>query len=147
VAIPMFLSVATFELMVMGWMFFLLTSEDRNIWIALQLGVYIALYQTVLLTLPSLKAHRLLIIGLIGFCMIMLRIFHFLRRMPDMTFTLLLIGVAVAAFFVSWMSVALQRSDARLIRHSVLHRIVSRIALPVSERIPKRARPFSSPHA
>lgn len=110
VAVPMILGVAAMEIVVLLWTLFVLTPDERSIWTAIQLGVYMVLYQTVLWTLASLKAFRTLVLGLLGVITIMLRAFPFVRRLPDATLIAWLVGVALAGVLISWAYVARERS-------------------------------------
>jgi len=143
VAVPVVLGVAALELLIVAWTVFVLPPTERSIWIAIQLGVYMVMYQTILWTLGSLKSLRLLVVGLTGVVMISLRIFPSIRRLPDTTAMGLLAGVAVASFLISWIYVARERSGARLRLISV-----NSIVATASDRMPARqGKAFRSPHA
>lgn len=143
VAVPMILGVAVIELVMLAWMAFVLPPEERSVWIPIQAGVYMVLQQTVLWTLPGLKSLRLLLIGLMGVFMIMFRVFPFVRRLPDTSAMSLLGGAALAAFLISWMYVARERSGAGWTGGSVQN-----LDAVVSEWIPARKdKVFRSPQA
>ena len=143
VAVPMILGVAALEVVILAWTAFVLPADDRSVWIPIQAGVYMVLQQTVLWTLSRLKSLRLLVIGLMGVFMIMFRIFPFVRRLPDITALSLLGGVALAAFLISWIYVARERSGAGWTGGSVQN-----LAATVSEWIPaRRDKVFRSPQA
>jgi len=146
VALPTILGVISLEVVVLAWTSFVLRPEDRSIWLAIQLAVFMVLYQTILWTLPGLKSLRLLVIGLVGFFLIILRAFPFVRRLPDITVMGLLGGVALVAFLVSWTSVARQRSGASWSLSSLNRFSLDRLRVRASDRTLSRA-PFRSQHA
>jgi hypothetical protein len=76
----------------------------------------------------------------------MLRIFPFVRRLPDATVMSALVIVSIFAFVVSWISVALRRSGATLVSDSLMRHIVPRIAARIPQRNPARAT-FDSPQS
>jgi len=143
VAVPMILGVAAIEAVILAWTVFVLPSEERSIWIAMQLGVYMVLYQSILWTMPALKSLRLLVLGLTGVFMILLRAFPFVHRLPDITVMGLLGGVAIAAFLLSWIHVARERSGV-----GWTGGLVEGLAARVLERVPaRRDSAFRSPLA
>jgi len=146
VALPTILGVISLEVVVLAWTSFVLRPEDRSIWLAIQLAVFMVLYQTILWTLPGLKSLRLLVIGLVGFFLIILRAFPFVRRLPDITVMGFLGAVALFGFLVSWISVARQRSGASWSLSSLNTFSLDRLQVTASDRTRSRA-PFRSPHA
>jgi len=127
-------------------MSFVMRPDDRSFWIAIQLAVFMVLYQTVLWTLPGLKSLRLLVIGLVAFFLIILRAFPFVRLLPDITVMGLLGGIALVAFLVSWTCVARQRSGATWSLLSLNTFSLDRLRVTASDRTRSRV-PFRSPHA
>jgi hypothetical protein len=146
VALPTILGVISVEVVVLAWTPFVMGAEDRSFWIAIGFGVFMVLYQTVLWTLPGLKSLRLLVIGLVGVFLIILRAFPFVQRLPDITVMGLLGGVALVAFLVSWTSVSRQRSGASWSLSSLNAFSLDRLRVTASGR-PRSRIPFRSPHA
>jgi hypothetical protein len=140
VAVPMILGVVGMEFVAFAWMAFAARSENRSPTVALVLGVYMVLFQTILWTLPRLGSMRMLVLGLTGVTMIMLPIFPFARRLSQGEFAGRLVGLAFVAFLTSWAYVARERSGGGW----NLSQFVKSLARPTLERLPRRDRIFNS---
>jgi len=110
VAVPMLLGVVGMEMVAFAWIAFAARAEDRGSTVAVVLGVYVVLYQTILWTLPRLRSMRMLVLGLTGVPLIMLPIFPFMRHLSQNEFVDVFLALAFAGFLTSWVSVAYQRS-------------------------------------
>jgi len=142
VAVPMIVSVAGIEVISLAWVKFILPPDARDPWIALLLGVYVVLFQTILWTLPGLRSMRMLVLGLTGVTLIMLPIFPFVQSLSNTRFIAVLVALAIVAFLTAWICVARQRSGAV----SNLHFVKSVLPL-VSDRLLRRHRAFRSANA
>jgi len=112
ITLPMVSGVVAIELAAWPWRLVLLPL-DRSYWVPVLLGTYMIVYQTVLWTMPALRAFRMLLLGLLGVVFMMLPILPFFHTWSQRSLTSLLFALAGAAFFTSWFYVAGQRSGGR----------------------------------
>jgi hypothetical protein len=108
VAVPTVLGIAAVELL-------LLLSRsvfygERNNWDLLLMPVYLIVYQSVLWTLSSLRAVRLLVVGLIAVIFLMLPPMLRFHGVPQSRIIAYFMASGVVAFAASWTYVARQRS-------------------------------------
>jgi len=126
VAVPIVLGVAAIELICAVWVKLVFIPGDLAKWFAVLSGTYMVLYQTILWTLPGLRALRMIVLGL------MANIFIFISYLPRFSinsrnFTGLseralivgFVGLALIGFLVAWIYIARGRSSAGSSRASL----------------------------
>jgi hypothetical protein len=151
VAVPMLTAIAMIESVYLLWARFLLEPDERSTGVALVLGVYIMVHQTVLWTLHRVRSLRLLVLGFIAIIFIMSPIVGFVYRVSENAVTAALAGLALGSFLMSWTYIARQRSVGTKRRGWLTSRIrhdsVStgeRFVEWISDRSLRRDTPFKS---
>jgi hypothetical protein len=111
VAVPMAVAVAGLELVILGaWRILDNSWPDKRSFILI--GVYMVLHQTILWTLSSVRALRLLVLGIVAIIFVMLPVFPFSRWASPQSVDAFFVGLAAVAFLTSWIYVARQRSGS-----------------------------------
>jgi hypothetical protein len=118
----------------------LLEHSDWNISLLILAPVYVVVYQAILWTLPSLRSLRLLIVGFVGIFFILAPLFSFygssVMRGGSMTPMLeFFVALGIAAFLLSWIRVARQRSGGGSVSVWAASWSVAEMALPKRERV------------
>jgi hypothetical protein len=139
VAVPMFFGLFAVELVCLAWVEFVFAPGELTGWLALLVGTYMVLYQTILWTLPDLGPLRILLLGLIAVSFIMLPAFPLPLWLSKGSLVALFIGLSVVAFITSWIYVARQRSGGGSAHHW-LKPAVDRIR----DTLPGRKKAFGS---
>jgi hypothetical protein len=103
------------------------------------IGVYMVLHQTILWALSSVRALRLLILGIVAITFIMVPVFPFSRWASPQSVDAFFAGLGAVAFLTSWIYVARQRSGSG----SSSHVFEDSIEL-LSDRLPRSRTAFRS---
>ncbi len=150
VALPMFLSVVSAELVYFAWIKLVWTHEQILIpeWFAVVLGMYVIFYQTTLWMLSGLRITRMVALSFGGVTSFIVISLPFLAKetpspwLSERRLIGLVVGMAAIAFLFSWATVARQRSGGGR-RRSWIKMLLSRIM----DAMPRRSKDFDSPAA
>jgi len=144
VALPMFLGMAAFEVLVVFWQSLILRERVQAGGLMV-IAAYIIAHQTILWTLPAMGSLRVLVLGIVGIVFIVV---FGLPTFPQEALpwwlrenflTVWLTAIAFGGFMTSWTYVSRQRSGGGSGRHWATT-IVDRIF----DALPRRTAPFSS---
>jgi hypothetical protein len=149
VAVPMFGGVAATELLWLAWakLGFVTQEQLDYAWLAVLIGTYLVLYQTILWTLSALGSLRMIVLGVVGIIFITC---GFLPSFPhrDITWWIsegflmrLLFALAACGFVACWIYVARQRSGGSDLRRFWFGVLADRL----SDLLPRREKAFNSP--
>lgn len=150
VALPMFLGVASVELVYVAWIK-LVWPHERIVmpeWFAVVLGAYVVFYQTTLWTLAGLRITRLVALsfgGASSIAVACLPMFASQTSSPwfsEKRLIPIITGLAFVAFLMAWASVAGQRRGGGR-RLSGIEAFRNQVA----DLLPRRTKGFSSPAA
>jgi hypothetical protein len=150
VALPMFLGVASVELVYLAWVKLVLTHENivMSEWFAVLVGAYMIFYQAALWSLAGFRLTRILVLGFGGASSVGVACLPmFASTIPspwlsEKRLLTIVVGLAVIAFGIAWASVARQRCGGGR-RRSWIKTQLDRI----SDAIPRRSKGFTSPAA
>jgi hypothetical protein len=154
VAVPTVLSIVAAGILCAAWVTFVPQMKPggvrwRNLTSpAVLMCAYLVVFQMILWTLGRLASFRMVVLGLAGIVFLAL---GFLPTFPQETLpwwfseravTIELVGIAGAAFVISWIAVARQRSGGSGIPFSL-----KSLAEAIFDFLPRRDRPFKTAHA
>ena len=150
VTLPMFLGVASVELMFFAWIKLVWTHEKIEMpeWFAVVLGAYMVFYQAALWGLAGFRVVRLLALSLGGVSSILIVCLPlFDKIVPSPWFSEarlipMMVAATSTAFVAAWIAVARQRSGGGF-RQNWLKLLAERI----SDVMPRRTKGFLSPAA
>ena len=150
VSLPMFLGVVSVELIYTAWIKFVWTHNDILMpgWFAVVLGAYMIFYQTTLWSLAGFRITRILALSLGGTSSIAVACLPFSVAnglspwFSEKRLTVIIGGLALLAFMISWATVARQRCGGGR-RQSWFKTQLERI----SDALPRRVGDFGSPAA
>lgn len=150
VALPIYLAVISAELIYVAWIKFIWTHSQIPApeWFAVVLGAYVIFYQTTLWTLAGLRITRMIALSFGGVSSIIVAFLPFLTKevqspwLTEQRLIPLVIGLAIFAFVIAWVTVARQRCGGGQ-RRSWIKIFFGRI----SDVMPRRTTDFSSPAA
>jgi hypothetical protein len=142
VAVPMITGAAVTELVLVVCMAWARSLEhaDWNISLLVLAPVYVVVYQAILWTLPWLRSMRVLIVGIVGIFFILAPVFSFygsaVMRGGSMTPMLeFFVALGIAAFLLSWICVARQRSGGGSVSVWVASWASAEMAFPKPEKL------------
>ena len=151
VAFPMVLGVLSVDLVYWFWAKLVYKQGDLSTtaWFPMVLGGFMAVYQTILWSLAGFRITRIVALGLMGPIFVFLGVLPFSTKestgafwTSEKSLTVLVAGIALAAFLIAWVSVARQRSGGGRRRSWV-----SMLLDAVTDALPRRRKNFASPAA
>ena len=150
VGVPIGLGIFAVELVYVGWVKLVFAHDEvaKPALIALLIGAFMVVYQSTLWILARFGALRMVVLGVVGISFIVVNVLSSFPQdslspwLSENILSALTAGAALIAFVAAWIHVARQRSGGTSRRNSV-KAIIERI----TDALPRRTTPFSSPEA